>query len=101
MFGNVGSSEGRSGYRYGGAQAVVGYDWRAPEWLVGAALSAEGTNLSVDGPNNSNSITTVRVGTYGATELYGLTLGSSALLTWDHHDMSRELTTFAQRSGDL
>lgn len=99
IFGRVGGNDERSGYRFGGGQGIVGYDWSVPDWLVGAAVAMESANLTVDGANNSNTITSLRASTYAATQVAGFTVDGSALLSWDHYVTSRELPTFARSAA--
>ena len=99
IFGRVGGSDERSGYRYGGGQGMLGYDWRAPGWLAGGAVALETSNLTVDGPDNDNTLFTWRAGGYAATHFAGLTFDGSALLSWDHYVTSRELPTFARSAA--
>lgn len=99
VFGRVGGSDERSGYHYGGGQGIAGYDWRVPDWLAGAAVAVETSNLTVDGANNSNTLTTLRAGTYGATQFAGFTVDGSALLSWDHYVTSRDLPSFARSAA--
>lgn len=99
VFGRVGGSNERSGYRFGGGQGIVGYDWSVPDWLVGAAVAMESANLTVDGANNSNTITSLRASTYAATQVVGFTVDGSALLSWDHYVTSRDLPTFARSAA--
>lgn len=99
VFGRVGGNDQRSGYHYGGGQGIVGYDWRAPDWLLGGAVALESSKLTVDDPSNSNTLTTLRAGTYGATQFAGITFDGSALLSWDHYVMARDLPTFARSAA--
>ena len=99
VFGRADGSNERSGYRFGGGQAIVGYDRSAADWLVGAALAVETSHLTADGPGNSNTITTLRAGTYGATEVSNLTLDASAILSWEHYVTARDLPTFARSAA--
>jgi outer membrane autotransporter protein len=96
VFGRAGGNDERSGYHYGGGQGVVGYDWRVPDWLAGAATAFETSNLTVDGPANSNTLTSLRAGGYGATQFAGVTFDAAALLSWDHYVTSRDLPSFAR-----
>lgn len=98
-FGRVGGTDERSGYRYGGGQGTIGYDWRVPDWLVGAAVTLETSDLTMDGPNNDNTLMTLRAGGYAATQFAGLTFDASGLLSWDHYATSRELPTFARSAA--
>lgn len=95
-FGRVDGSNERSGYRYGGGQGMLGYDWRAPGWLTGAAVALETSNLTVDGADNNNTIFTVHAAAYAATQVAGLTFDASALVSWDRYLTSRQLPTFAR-----
>ena len=99
QFGRVDGSDERSGYHYGGGQGMLGYDWRAPGWLTGAAVAFETSNLTVEGPDNDNTLSTWRAGGYAATQFAGLTFDGSALLSWDHYVTSRELPTFARSAA--
>lgn len=99
VFGRVDGSDERSGYHYGTGQGIVGYDWKAPDWLVGAAVALDSSNLAVDGASNSNVVTTLRAGTYAATEFSSFTFGASALLSWDHYVTSRDLPSFARSAA--
>ena len=63
QFGRVDGSDERSGYHYGGGQGMLGYDWRAPGWLTGAAVAFETSNLTVEGPDNDNTLSTWRAAT--------------------------------------
>lgn len=99
VFGRVGGSDERSGYHYGTGQGIVGYDWKAPDWLVGAAVALESSNLTVDGASSSNAVTTLRAGTYAATEFGSFTFGASALLSRDHYVTSRDLPSFARSAA--
>ncbi len=95
-FGRVGSTDERSGYHYGGGQGMLGYDWRVPDWLVGAVVALDTSNLTMYGPDNNNMLMTWRAGGYAATQFAGLTFDASALLSWDHYETSRELPTFGR-----
>ena len=95
-FGRVGGDEDRSGYRFRSGQGILGYDVRAADWLVGAAVAAEAVDFSVDGPNNSGNATWLRAAAYGATEIGGNRLGVSALAGWGHHSTTRDLPSFAR-----
>jgi uncharacterized protein with beta-barrel porin domain len=93
LFGRAAGNEDRSGAR--SAQGTVGYDWKAPGWLLGSALAYESTNFTVDGPSNSNAITTLRGAGYGATGFAGLTFAGTSFFSWDHVSSTRSLPTFA------
>lgn len=99
VFGRVNGNDQRSGYRTGGGQGIVGYDWRVPDWLLGGAVAVESANLTVDGASNSNTLTSVRAGAYGATPFAGLTLDASALVSWDHYATSRDLPSFGRNAS--
>lgn len=98
-FGRMGGTDERSGYHFGGGQGMLGYEWRMPDWLAGAVVALDTSNLTVDGPNNDNTLMTWRAGSYAATQFAGLTFDASALLSWDHYVTSRELPTFARSAA--
>ena len=53
----------------------------------------------MDGAGNSNSLTTLRAGAYGATEMRGFTFAASAVVSWDHYVTSRDLPSFARSAA--
>ena len=99
VFGRADGSKERSGYHFDTGQGIVGYDWKVPDWLVGAAVAFENSNLTVDGAGNSNTVTTLRAGTYAVTEFSSFTFGGSALLSWDHYVTSRDLPSFTRSAA--
>lgn len=99
LFGRVDGNDERSGFHYGGGQGIAGYDWRVPDWLVGAAVAVESSKLTVDGPDNSNTITALRAGSYGAMAISGFTLGASTLLSWEHYVTARDLPSFTRSAS--
>ena len=99
VFGRVDGNDQRSGYHYGGGQAIVGYDWRVTDWLVGAAVALETSKLTADGASNINIITSLRASTYAATQVAGVTVDGSAVLSWDHYVTSRDLPSFARSAA--
>ncbi len=102
VFGRADGSNERSGYRYGTGQGIVGYDWKAPDWLVGAAVALESSNLTVDGASNSNAITTLRAGTYAATEFRQFHVRRlRAAVVGPLRHVARSAQLRAQRRGDL
>lgn len=94
VFGKTDGNQDRSGYRLHGGQGTVGYDWRSPGWLVGTAVSLEKADVTVDGAANSTGIDSVRAAGYGATQFAGLTLGGTAVASWERFGSTRNLPTF-------